>query len=52
MKSLSKTQLTAGSILLLLIFAAVCGVVTGAYRVNRRENLRLYMLSRCADPHC
>lgn len=36
----------------LLIFAAVCGVVTGAYRVNRRENLRLYMLSRCADPHC
>ncbi len=36
----------------LLIFAAVCGVVTGAYRVNRRENLRLYMLSRCAGPHC
>jgi putative membrane protein len=29
-----------------LIFAAVMGTVTGAHRINRRENLRQYMLSR------
>lgn len=35
----------------LLIFTVVCGVVTGSYRMNRRENLRLYALSRC-EPRC
>lgn len=36
----------------LLIFVAVCGVVTGAYRVNRQENIRLYLQSRCAGANC
>lgn len=36
----------------LLIFSVVCGVVTGNYRVNRRENIRLYIQSRCIHPHC
>ncbi|CAN5393703.1 cytochrome c oxidase assembly protein [soil metagenome] len=30
----------------ILIFAGVMGVVTGAHRLNRRENLRQYVLSR------
>jgi putative membrane protein len=30
----------------LMVFAAVCGIVTGAHRLNRRENIRQYMLSR------
>lgn len=29
----------------LLIFTAVCGFVSGAHRINRRENLRLYQQS-------
>lgn len=34
------------SAFVLLIFAATCGFVTGAHRLNRRENMRLYELSR------
>lgn len=30
----------------LLVFGAMLGVVSGAHRVNRRENMRLYILSR------
>jgi putative membrane protein len=30
----------------LLVFAAVWGIVVGAHRINRRENIRQYILSR------
>ncbi|MBV1691360.1 cytochrome c oxidase assembly protein [Novosphingobium sp. G106] len=32
----------------LLVFTAVCGIVAGAHRINRRDNLRSYQLSRSA----